>query len=157
MKKLQSWTTYIFFIFQPDFNLEISPENTTKHLVAQWHDHAKHSDLNSIFCCLNESVLNISVYFLEQFQRCSGGLCPKMFSTNFIFRKQVNLVDNQLCNKILLSCGMYLCASHFFLSLYQLHNLFWQDTYLVTAIEKKIQNAVHLKKDFVNASQFFVK
>ena len=24
----------IFFIFQPDFNLEISPKNATKHLVA---------------------------------------------------------------------------------------------------------------------------
>jgi hypothetical protein len=30
----------IFFIFQPDFNLEISPKNATKHLVTQWHGHA---------------------------------------------------------------------------------------------------------------------
>ena len=59
-------------------------------------------------------------YFLEQFQRFSWGLqplenlwnCsqiyPKIFSTDFIFRQQENLVDNQkcqagfrpLCNKI---------------------------------------------------------
>jgi hypothetical protein len=41
-----------FFIFQSDFNIEISPKNATKHPVALWHDHAKHSGLNSIFCCL---------------------------------------------------------------------------------------------------------
>ena len=44
MKKLQSWKTeYFFFIFQPDFNIEIPPKNATKHPVAQQHDHAKHS------------------------------------------------------------------------------------------------------------------
>ena len=55
----------------------------------------------------NESILNILVYFLEQLQRFSG-IHPKMFSTDFIFRQQENLVDNQkcqagfrpLCNKI---------------------------------------------------------
>ena len=41
-----------FFLFQPDFNVEISPKNVTKHPVAWWHYHAKHSGLNSIFCCL---------------------------------------------------------------------------------------------------------
>ena len=49
----------------------------------------------------NESVLNILVYLLEQFQR---------FSWDLIFRQQENLVDNHkcqarfwpLCNKILL-------------------------------------------------------
>ena len=45
MKKLQSWTTEYS-------DIEISPKNATKHPVAQWHDHAKHSGLNSIFCCL---------------------------------------------------------------------------------------------------------
>ena len=54
----------IFLIFEPDFNEEISPKNATKHPVAYWHDHAKHSGLN-------ESVLNILVYFLEQFPRFS--------------------------------------------------------------------------------------
>ena len=62
------------------------------------------------------------MYFLEQFQRFSRGIQPlenqqncsriytKIFSTDFIFRQQENLVDNQkcqagfrpLCNKILL-------------------------------------------------------
>ena len=37
MKKLQSWTTEHFFIFQCDFNTEISPKNATKHPVAQWY------------------------------------------------------------------------------------------------------------------------
>ena len=36
-------------IFQPDFNVDISPKNETKHPVAEWHDHAKHTGLNSIF------------------------------------------------------------------------------------------------------------
>ena len=50
---------------------------TTKYPVAQWHDHAKHSGLNSVFLLSkNESVLNILVYFLEQFQRFSRGLQP---------------------------------------------------------------------------------
>ena len=54
-------------------------------------------------------LLKILVYFLEQFQRFSWGLqplknllnCsriyPKMFSTEFIFRQQENLVNNQKC------------------------------------------------------------
>ena len=41
-----------FFILQPDCNIEISPKNTTKHSVALGHDHAKHSGLNSTFCCV---------------------------------------------------------------------------------------------------------
>ena len=49
LKKLQSWTSEYFFLFQPDFNVEISPKNATKHPD---HDHDKHSGLNSIFCCL---------------------------------------------------------------------------------------------------------
>ena len=82
--------------------------------------------LNSIFCCLKmKSVSSILGYFLEQFQRFSRGLqplenlqnCsriyPKMFSTDFIFRQQENLVDNQksqagfrpLRNKIPLPLG----------------------------------------------------
>ena len=57
--------------------VEISPKNATKYLVAQWHDHAKHSGLNSIFLVpKNESVLNILGYFLEQFQIFSQGLQP---------------------------------------------------------------------------------
>jgi hypothetical protein len=55
----------------------------------------------------NESVLNILGYFLKQFQIFSR-IYPKMFSTDFIFRQQENLVDIQkyqagfrpLCNKI---------------------------------------------------------
>ena len=71
MKKLQSWTTEYFFMFQLDFNVEISPKNATKHPVAQWHDQA-HSGLNSIFCCQkNKLVLNMLLCFLEQFQRFS--------------------------------------------------------------------------------------
>ena len=65
----------------------------------------------------NESVLNILVYFLEQFQRFSRRY-PKMFSTDFIFWQKENLVDNQkcqagfrpLCNKIiqlLLKCLIF--------------------------------------------------
>ena len=52
INKLQNRTTEYFFLFHPNFNIEISPKNATKHPVAWWHDHAKHSGLNSIFCCL---------------------------------------------------------------------------------------------------------
>ena len=37
-----------------------------------------------------KSVLNILDYFLEQFQRFSRGLQPKMFSTDFIFRPEMS-------------------------------------------------------------------
>ena len=64
-----------------------------------------------------KSVENILGYIQEQFYRFSRGckprencsrIYPEMFSTNFIFRQQENLVDNQkcqagfrpLCNKI---------------------------------------------------------
>ena len=65
---------------------------------------------NSLCCLHMKSVLKIFGYFLEQFHRFSRGwIYPKMFSTDFIFRQQENLVDNQkcqarfrpLCNKIL--------------------------------------------------------
>ena len=62
----------------------------------------KQSGLNPILLPKNESVLNILVCFLEQFQIFSRGLQTlvlqyKMFSTDFIFRQQENLVDNQKC------------------------------------------------------------
>jgi hypothetical protein len=93
-----------FFRFQPDRNL---PKMQSCCIVA--------GSCQTFWFKLdfllpnNESVLNILGYFLEQFQIFSW-IYPKMFSTDFIFRKQENLVDNQkcqagfrsLCNKILL-------------------------------------------------------
>ena len=47
----------IFFKFQLHFNVDLSPKNAIKHPVAQWHVHAKHSGLNSIFWCLKMNQL----------------------------------------------------------------------------------------------------
>ena len=52
LKSSRAGQQNIFFIFQHDFNVEISPKNATRHHFAYWHDHAKHSGLNSVFCCL---------------------------------------------------------------------------------------------------------
>ena len=52
LKSSRAGQKNIFFIFQHDFKVEISPKNATKYPVAYWHNHAKHSGLNSIFCCL---------------------------------------------------------------------------------------------------------
>jgi hypothetical protein len=112
-----------FFIFQPDFNKEISPKNATKHPVA-WSRQSFWFKLNFLLPENEISFKHFNVFF-EKFQRFSRGLqslenlsnCSriysKMFLTDFIFRQQENLVANQkcqagfrpLCNKILfLSC-----------------------------------------------------
>ena len=64
----------IFFIFQPDFNVEISPK--TSCCIVAWSRQTFWFKLNFLLP-KNESVLNILVYFLEQFQIFSRGLQPR--------------------------------------------------------------------------------
>ena len=98
-----------FVVFFPFQYRNITPKcNKISRCIVAWSRQTFWFKLNFLLP-KNESVLNILVYFLEQFQRFSR-IYPKMFSTDFIFRQQEFFVDNQkcqagfrpLCNKTLL-------------------------------------------------------